>query len=334
MDGKDYYYVGKTRNFYIRMEQHIDKQGAAWLKQFPQDAIDNAVTQQIDGEIDDNSSYKEMLETLKLMVEHGVRYVRGAEYCEVRDYDANDANRIQYAVMHHLGRTDIDVVFQGLIQGIGDVPVASARPLPAAPTRPLPPPSPTARTNGGPAPVRPLYDALYGADNFNKRKFDDTDDDDIYEDPVTRSKLIDSADNIHVSDGQFQREKSTLSAILNIASEPLPAPTRPLPAPTRPLPAPVRTLSPPTPSPTARTNGGGRKRPRSTSSSSSQRGYCILCAGNPRIMNGSFMRYCNPCYENKRYVNPYFRERFCNNCGTAQRSPKLSYNNPRCKDCQ
>lgn len=209
------------------MEQHIDKQGAAWLKQFPQDAIDNAVTQQIDGEIDDNSSYKEMLETLKLMVEHGVRYVRGAEYCEVRDYDANDANRIQYAVMHHLGRTDIDVVFQGLIQGIGDVPVASARPLPAAPTRPLPPPSPTARTNGG-----------------------------------------------------------------------------------------------------------GRKRPRSTSSSSSQRGYCILCAGNPRIMNGSFMRYCNPCYENKRYVNPYFRERFCNNCGTAQRSPKLSYNNPRCKDCQ
>ena len=53
------------------------------------------------------------------MVEHGVRYVRGAEYCETRDYDANDANRIQYAVMHHLGRTEKDVVFQGLIEGLG-----------------------------------------------------------------------------------------------------------------------------------------------------------------------------------------------------------------------
>ena len=158
--GKDYYYVGKTRNFRRRMEQHLDKRGAAWLRTFPQDAIDNAVTQPIDGEIDDNSSYKETLETLRLMVEHGVRYVRGAEYCEVRDYDANDANRIQYAVMHHLGRTDSSVIHQGLIQGLPVRPLpAPTRPLPA-PTRPLPPPSPTARTNGGPAPVRPLYDCL------------------------------------------------------------------------------------------------------------------------------------------------------------------------------
>lgn len=93
VDGKDYYYVGKTRNFYIRMEQHLDKQGSAWLKQFPQDAIDNAVTQQIDGEIDDNSSYKETLETLKLMVEHGVRYVRGAEYSYITRF-----TKVEYSV--------------------------------------------------------------------------------------------------------------------------------------------------------------------------------------------------------------------------------------------
>ena len=50
--------------------------------------------------------------------------------------------------------------------------------------------------------------------------------DDIYEDPVIRSKLIESADNLHVSDGQFQREISTISVNLNTASEPLPAPAR------------------------------------------------------------------------------------------------------------
>ena len=233
MDYNDYYYVGKTRNFHRRMEQHLDKQGAAWFRNFPQDAIVNAVTTPTGGEIDDNNSYEETRETLRLMVEHGVRYVRGAEYCESRDYDANDANRIQYAVMHHLGRTDIDVVFQGLIQGLGDVPVATARPLPA--------------------------------------------------------------------------------------------PTRPLSAPVRTLPTPL-----PAPSPTDRTNGGGRKRPRS-----SQRGYCIRCAGNPRIMYGSLMRYCNTCYDAwSGYQNSDYRERFCNNCGTAQRSPKLSYNNPRCINCQ
>ena len=225
VDGKDYYYVGKTSNFHIRMEQHLGKQGAAWLKQFPKDAIDNAVTTPIGGEIDDNSSYKETLETLRLMVEHGVRYVRGAEYCEARDYDANDANRIQYAVMHHLGRTDIDVVFQGLIQGLGDVPVATARPLPA-PTRPLPAP---VRTPSPP--------------------------------PAPRIK--------------------TVSPSPTPSTPPLPTPSTPPPPSPPPTPSPPPS-PPPTPSPppsppptpppsppTARTNGGGRKRTRSTSSSSS-----------------------------------------------------------------
>ena len=45
-------------------------------------------------------------------------------------------------------------------------------------------------------------------------------------DDIDEDQVIVSADNIHVSDGQFQREKSTLSANLNTASETLPAPAR------------------------------------------------------------------------------------------------------------
>ena len=43
---------------------------------------------------------------------------KGAEYCEVRSYDEKDANRIQYAVMHHLTRSDKQEIYRGLIQGL------------------------------------------------------------------------------------------------------------------------------------------------------------------------------------------------------------------------
>ena len=122
MNGEDYYYVGKTTNYQRRMEQHLEnQQGALWIQQtFPQYVIDSAVTEQIGGLIDDatKSSHEETMQTLKLMVQHGVRYVRGAEYCEVREYDRADANRIQYAVIHHLDRTDRQEIYRGLVRGL------------------------------------------------------------------------------------------------------------------------------------------------------------------------------------------------------------------------
>lgn len=81
-DGEDYYYVGKTTNYKNRMQQHLEGQGAKWIKQFPPDVISSAVTTLIAGEIEGErtSSYKETIETLTLMVEHGVRYVRGKDF--------------------------------------------------------------------------------------------------------------------------------------------------------------------------------------------------------------------------------------------------------------
>ena len=92
MNGKDYYYVGKTKNYQRRMEQHLDKfdnqQGALWIqKTFPPDVLDSAVTEQIGGEIDDaiKSSHEETRKTLNLMVQHGVRYVRGKKFKLIYD---------------------------------------------------------------------------------------------------------------------------------------------------------------------------------------------------------------------------------------------------------
>ena len=82
-NGEDYYYVGKTTNYKRRMEKHLKNQGAYWIREtFSQDVLDSAVTERIGGEIDDaiKSSHDETRETLNLMVQHGVRYVRGKKF--------------------------------------------------------------------------------------------------------------------------------------------------------------------------------------------------------------------------------------------------------------
>ena len=45
-------------------------------------------------------------------------FLFGAEYCEVREYDETDVNRIQYTVMHHLNRMDKQEIYRGLVQGL------------------------------------------------------------------------------------------------------------------------------------------------------------------------------------------------------------------------
>ena len=99
-NGEDYYYVGKTTNYKRRMEKHLKNQGAYWIREtFSQDVLDSAVTEPIGGEIDDaiKSSHDETRETLNLMVQHGVRYVRGKKFKLIYDdyylhYFCDDSN--------------------------------------------------------------------------------------------------------------------------------------------------------------------------------------------------------------------------------------------------
>jgi hypothetical protein len=62
--------------------------------------------------------WEETKQTLLHMIKYGINNVRGAEYCELRPYDKSDANRIAYAAMHHLERTDKEAILRGLHQGI------------------------------------------------------------------------------------------------------------------------------------------------------------------------------------------------------------------------
>ena len=82
---------------------------------------------------------------------------KGAEYCEIRSYDEEDANRIQYAVMHHFNRSDKQEIHRGLVQGLTETTPFSEQsggdmnhmpfPFPAPAPAPAPTPTPT------PAPV-------------------------------------------------------------------------------------------------------------------------------------------------------------------------------------
>ena len=97
----DFYFL--SRSALIKDERHLDKfdnqQGALWIqKTFPPDVLDSAVTE-IGGEIDDaiKSSHEETRMTLNLMVQHGVRYVRGKKFKLIYDdyylhYFCDDSN--------------------------------------------------------------------------------------------------------------------------------------------------------------------------------------------------------------------------------------------------
>lgn len=54
--------------------------------------------------------WEETKKTLELMIEHGINNVRGAEYCQVADFDRADARRMSYAAAHHLQAIDREKV--------------------------------------------------------------------------------------------------------------------------------------------------------------------------------------------------------------------------------
>ena len=303
MNGEDYYYVGKTTKYQRRMEQHLaNQQGALWIQQtFPQYVIDSAVTEQIGGLIDDatKSSHEETMQTLKLMVQHGVRYVRGAEYCEVREYDRADANRIQYAVIHHLDRTDRQEIYRGLVRGLTEPTPSSEQSgmtLGGGMTNmsfPAPAPVPTTNANsrrsngrstrvqvpGLPAPAPAPAPALAPVSTTN-----------------ANSRWI----TVSGPNGRSIKRKVSSSSSPSLS---------------------------PSPSPQSYRNS-------SSSTMSTNRRYCIRCGGEQQTSYGNYKKFCNTCYRSwSDYENGDYREKYCHLCGTTQSSPKLSYNNPICKRC-
>jgi hypothetical protein len=116
--GESYFYIGQSKNVIRRWEQHIDRKGmgAQWIwKKFNERQRQQAIPREYNG---GGVVWEETKQTLLHMIKYGVNNVRGAEYCEVRSYDKDDANRIAYAAMHHLERTDKEAILSGLLQGI------------------------------------------------------------------------------------------------------------------------------------------------------------------------------------------------------------------------
>jgi hypothetical protein len=105
----EYYYVGQTRHFQRRMEQHLERQtGARWIRsKFSRDELRNAETREIFRVNDDvEANVRETMETLELMMQHGANNVRGAEYCKVEDYNCDQIEMIASACVHHLHRVN------------------------------------------------------------------------------------------------------------------------------------------------------------------------------------------------------------------------------------
>lgn len=97
-DGK--FYVGKTKNFVHRMDQHLEGDGAYWCKTYGPMKSCSKVCDFVD------ATHEETKKTLELMVEKGINNVRGAEYCQLAPFTAADCRRMSYAAIHHLKRTD------------------------------------------------------------------------------------------------------------------------------------------------------------------------------------------------------------------------------------
>lgn len=92
------WYIGKTKNYNHRMDQHVDAKGAQWTKKYSPSQDCSVLGQYND------ATWEETKKTLEFMCEKGLNNVRGGEYCQIADFTEGDAIRISWAVSHHLGR--------------------------------------------------------------------------------------------------------------------------------------------------------------------------------------------------------------------------------------
>jgi predicted GIY-YIG superfamily endonuclease len=92
------HYVGVTQNIDRRFEEHKSGHGAAWTKTHP--VIQVVMTMTVS---DETCHMQETRKTLQLMWKHGVNNVRGAEFCENRDYTwERDGERLVRSLCHHM----------------------------------------------------------------------------------------------------------------------------------------------------------------------------------------------------------------------------------------
>lgn len=94
------WYVGKTKNFNARMDQHVTGDGAAWCHRYGPQIQCSTHGQFLD------ATHEETKKTLELMMHYGINNVRGAEYCQLDYFTIADCKRMSYAVLHHLKRSD------------------------------------------------------------------------------------------------------------------------------------------------------------------------------------------------------------------------------------
>lgn len=69
------YYIGRTKNYLNRIEQHLAGTGSEWTKKYKPIEVVETVNQQL--------NFTELAITLQYMKEHGIENVRGAIYSSI-----------------------------------------------------------------------------------------------------------------------------------------------------------------------------------------------------------------------------------------------------------
>jgi len=90
------FYVGRTKIYNHRMDDHLTGAGAQWVKKYGFVECTSLM------KVSSNIPGHETKETLTLMLRHGLNNVRGAEYCQLADFVADDCKRMSFAIVHHL----------------------------------------------------------------------------------------------------------------------------------------------------------------------------------------------------------------------------------------
>ena len=118
------------------MEQHLESgsRGAAWVNRNFSAAMKSAAITVPYAKFTQNVKWEETKKTLEMMVKHGINNVRGAEYCKPDPYTESDVQDKAYAVIHHLDRTDLISIQNGLRKNMAQVNLAAAAALDALPS--------------------------------------------------------------------------------------------------------------------------------------------------------------------------------------------------------
>jgi hypothetical protein len=84
------FYIGKSNNIEVRLEEHINGNGSSWTRKHPPIYPDSIIEIK-----DDTGGFNELATTLKYMKSYGIDNVRGADYSQVvlSDEDKREIKR-------------------------------------------------------------------------------------------------------------------------------------------------------------------------------------------------------------------------------------------------